>query len=144
MFRIRVLAAAFLTTAVVGTAAVPAQAGVRRHMIRAINHARSWSHRRHVRFSNRLSQGAASWARLLVQRNTLMHSSRAVSHGEGEIIEWHTGGRARIGQTVTEWLNSTEHRQVMLAGDYRRAGAGRAVGYMGGRRCTVWVVRFAR
>jgi uncharacterized protein YkwD len=113
-------------------------------MVRAINNARAWSHDRRVNFSRRLSAGAASWARYLVRRNMLAHSAAAISHGEGEIIEWHTGGRAQIGQTVREWLNSAEHRAVMLAGDYRRAGAGRAVGYMGGRRCTIWVVRFAR
>lgn len=137
------LAAAVLMTAVVGIPAAPAQAGLRKHMIRAINSARSWSHARRVRFSQGLSAGAASWARYLVSHNVLTHSSRAVGRGEGEIIEWHTGGDARIGPTVSEWLQSSEHRDVMLSGRYHRAGAGRAVGYMGGRRCTIWVVRFA-
>jgi len=113
-------------------------------MIRAINHARAWSHRRHVHFSRRLSHGASAWAHLLVRRNLLAHSARAVRHGEGEIIEWHTGRRARVHRTIVEWLHSAEHRHVMLTPRYRRAGAGRAVGYMGGRRCTIWVVRFAR
>ena len=138
------LVAAALMTLVLGAASPPAQAGTRRHMIRAINHVRAWSHRRHVYFSRRLSRGATSWARHLMRRNVLAHSSRAVSHGEGEIIEWHTGRRARVGGTVTEWLDSPEHRQVMLAYRYDRAGAGRAVGWMGGRRCTIWVVRFAQ
>ena len=138
------LAAAVLATLVVSVAVPAAQAGTRRHMIRAINHVRAWSHRHHLHFSRRLSRGATAWAHLLVRRNTLAHSSRAIRHGEGEIIEWHTGRRARVGRTVVEWMHSAEHRQVMLTGRYRRAGAGRAVGYMGGRRCTVWVVRFAR
>ena len=136
------LAAAALTTAVVGVATPSAEAGARKHMIRAINSARSWSHRRHLHFSRRLSRGAASWARHLMRRDVLAHSSRAIRHHEGEIIEWHTGGHARVSSTVTEWMHSPEHRAVMLS-SYARAGAGRAVGYFGGRRCTIWVVRFA-
>jgi hypothetical protein len=30
-----------------------------------------------------------------------------------------------------------------MMGGYRSAGAGKAVGIFGGRRCTIWVVRFA-
>ena len=107
-------------------------------------HLRGWNHRRHLHFSRRLSRGATSWARHLMRRDVLAHSSRAVNRGEGEVIEWHTGRRARVNKTVIEWWHSTEHRHVMLARRYRRAGAGRAVGYMNGRRSTIWVVRFAR
>ncbi|HEX6712052.1 MAG TPA: CAP domain-containing protein [Thermoleophilaceae bacterium] len=108
-------------------------------MVRTINYVRGWSHLRHLRYSARLSRGAAAWARHLMRRQMLAHAS----HVQGEIIEWHTGARAQIKQTVMEWLNSDGHRHVML-GHFRRAGAGRAVGYFGGRRCTIWVVRFAR
>lgn len=138
------LFAAALTAVVVGVFTPSADAGQRRQMIRAINFVRSVTHHRHVRFSNRLARGASSWARHLVARNTLAHSARAIAHGEGEIIEWHTGRRARVNRTVVEWLHSAEHRVVMLSGRYHRAGAGKATGYMGGRKCTIWVVRFAR
>src|SRR3954453_3915648 len=137
------LIAAALTTLVVGSA-TPAQAGSRKHMVRAINYVRGWSHRHHLHFSPRLSRGAASWARHLMRRDVLAHSSRALRRHEGEIIEWHSGRRARVHKTVVEWWNSPPHRIVMLARRYHRAGAGRAVGYIGGRRCTIWVVRFAR
>ena len=137
------LIAAALTAIVVSIAMpTPARAGTRKQMIRAINYVRSWSHRRQVHFSKRLSRGAASWARHLMRRDVLAHSSRALRRHEGEIIEWHTGRRARLNRTVIEWWHSPEHRVVML-GRYRQAGAGRAVGYFGGRRCTIWVVRFA-
>lgn len=137
------LIAAALTTLVVCAASVPAQAGTRRQMVRTINHVRGWSHLRQVHYSRALARGAASWARLLMRRDQLAHSASAMRHHEGEIIEWHTGGRARVARTVKEWLQSAEHRVVMLNGWFGRAGAGRAVGYMGGRRCTIWVVRFA-
>ena len=133
------LFAAALMTFVVCVAAPAAQAGQRKQMVRTINNARAWTHHHRLRFSARLSRGASAWAHHLMRRQILAHAS----HVQGEIIEWHTGGASQIGQTVTEWLNSSGHRQVML-GRFRRAGAGKAVGYFGGLRCTIWVVRFGR
>ena len=137
--RIRMLFAAALTMLAVSASAPAAHAGQRRTMIRTINYVRSWSHLRALRFSDRLSRGAAAWARHLMRSQYLGHASGQ----QGEIIEWHTGGRPQISQTVTEWFHSDGHRHVML-GHFRRAGAGRAVGNFGGRRCTIWVVRFGR
>jgi uncharacterized protein YkwD len=134
-----VLIAAALMTLALSSAAPTAHAGQRKQMIRTINSVRSWTHRHNLRFSARLSRGAAAWARHLMRRQVLVHASGQ----QGEIIEWHTGGGAQVRQTVTEWWNSTGHRRVML-GHYRSAGAGRAVGTFGGLRCTIWVVRFAR
>jgi uncharacterized protein YkwD len=137
--RIRMLVAAALMTLVVGAAAPGAQAGTRKQIIRKINYVRSWSHRRPLHFSGRLSRRAAAWARHLMRAQYLGHASGV----QGEVIEWHTGPRAQINRTVIEWWHSSGHRRVML-GNFRRAGAGRAVGMFGGRRCTIWVVRFAR
>jgi uncharacterized protein YkwD len=137
------LVAAALTTAVVSASApAAAQAGPRKQMIRTINYVRGWKDRHRLQFSPRLSRGAATWARHLMRRNVLAHSARAVARGEGEVIEWHTGGAAKVNTVVMEWWRSAGHRRVML-GRYQRAGAARAVGYFGGRRCTIWVVRFA-
>jgi uncharacterized protein YkwD len=132
------LFAAVLITVAVSIAAPAAQAGTRTRMIRTINYVRALHHLHSVRYSNRLARGAAAWARSLMRRQMLAHASGQ----QGEIIEWHTGARAQIKHTVVEWWNSSSHREVMM-GHYRRAGAGRAVGYFGGRRCTIWVVRFA-
>jgi uncharacterized protein YkwD len=142
LFRIRTLVAAASTTLVVCCAAVPsAHAGMRRQMVRAINYMRSWHNRRQVRYSPQLSSAAAAWARRLVERDTVQH---AQLHGhEGEIIEWHTGADAQVASTVDEWSRSSPHRHVMLGKGYTVAGAGRAVGYMDGQQCTIWVVRFA-
>src|SRR3954469_18245410 len=137
--------AAALTTAVVSVAMpATADAGQRRQMVRAINFVRSWSHRNHLHFSRRLSHGASSWARHLMRRDVLAHSSRALHRHEGEVIEWHTGRRARVNNTVWAWLGSPPHRHVMLARRYHRAGAGKAVGYVNGHRSVIWVVRFSR
>ena len=142
--RIRMQAAAALATAVVGVSAPSANAGPPRQMIRAINNVRSWSHHRQLRFSSRLSRGAAAWARTLMRRGALAHSAAAMRAGEGEVIEWHTGGAGAIDSVVNEWMQSGGHRDVMLARDYRRAGAGKTTGWMNGVRSTIWVVRFAR
>jgi uncharacterized protein YkwD len=137
--RIRMLIAAALMTLVVSAAAPAAYAGTRKQMIRKINYVRGWSHLRPLHFSARLSRRAGAWARHLMRSQYLGHASGV----QGEVIEWHTGGGAQVNRTVIEWWHSTGHRHVMLA-NFRRAGAGRAVGMFGGRRCTIWVVRFAR
>jgi uncharacterized protein YkwD len=145
MARTRVLVAA-LCAAVLLTVATPApaDAGKRRQMVRAINFVRGWGHIHGLSYSPRLSRGATSWARHLMRRNVLAHSARAIRRHQGEVIEWHSGRNAKVNKVVMEWLNSPGHRQVMLARGYHRAGAGRAVGRLGGKRATIWVVRFAR
>src|SRR3954453_8547954 len=95
------LLAAMLASAVF--ALVPAQiadAGARRRMIGTINAARAWSHLHRVHMSGRLSRGARAWARHLMRRNVIAHSSRALRRREGEVIEWHTGARAHVRNTV--------------------------------------------
>jgi uncharacterized protein YkwD len=143
MLRFRMLLAASSIAGFLALTA-PTEAGPRRSMVRTISHARTWAHVHGVRFSRRLSHGAAAWARHLMQTGSLAHSARAVRRGEGEIIEWHTGGSAQVRGVVHEWLSSPGHRRVLLKYGYRRAGAGRVVGVFGGQRSTIWVVRFAR
>lgn len=109
-------------------------------MVRTINFVRSWGHVHGLRHSPRLSAKANSWARHLMRTRSLYHSRSA----QGEVIEYHTGGRPRIRATVGEWLRSPGHRTVMMARKFHAVGAGRAVGNFGGRRVTIWVVRFAR
>ena len=109
-------------------------------MIRTINFVRGWGHVHGLRYSSRLSARANAWARHLMRTRVLCHSGTA----QGEVIEYHTGSRPRVRATVGEWLHSPGHRTVMLARRFHAAGAGRAVGYFGGRRVTIWVVRFAR
>jgi uncharacterized protein YkwD len=139
MVRVRVLIVAALSTLAFSVAAPAAQAGQRKQMIRTINYVRGWSHLGALRYSDRLSRGAAAWARHLMHSQYLGHASGP----QGEVIEWHTGGAAMVKRTVISWWHSTGHRHVML-GHFRRAGAGRATGIFGGQRCTIWVVRFAR
>lgn len=139
MARTRMLLAALLATLLIVVSAPPAEAGLRGRMVRTINFVRGASHVRGLSYSNRLARGASAWARHLIAANYLGHSHRA----QGEIIEWHTGTRAQVQKVVMEWLNSASHREVMLARCFRRAGAGIAIGRMGGQWATVWVVRFS-
>lgn len=118
----------------------PASAGARGNMVRTINFVRNWSNVPDVRYSARMSRRASAWARSLIRRGYLAHSSSA----GGEVIEWHSGTRPRVRRTVDSWLRSPLHARVIMSRRYRRVGAGRAVGLMNGRRVTIWVVRFGR
>ena len=136
----RAFLACLLAVAILFALAIPPVAGAstRTRMVKTINHARSWGNIHGVRYSPRLSRRAARWARHILSRGVMAHSSSAT----GEVIEWHGGTRPRIRHAVGAWLRSPGHRNVILSRSYRRAGAGRAVGYMHGRKMTVWVVRF--
>ena len=138
----RTLFACLLAAAILFAATLPppAEASTRTRMVKTINYVRSWGHIHALRYSPRLSSRAAAWARHLLSSGRMAHSSSAA----GEVIEWHAGSRPRIRHAVGAWLRSPAHRRVILSRRYRRAGAGRAVGYLHGRRTTVWVVRFAR
>ena len=140
MYRTRLLRAALLACMLFMLVTTTAQAGSRRSMVRAINSVRGAQ----LRLSQKLSAGAATWARHLFQAGYLGHSARAIACHQGEVIEWHTGTAPNVGGVVGEWMNSPEHRPVLLNGIWRRMGAGTAVGTMNGRRSTIWVVRFAR
>lgn len=109
-------------------------------MVRTINFVRGWGHVHGLRYSARLSARANAWARHLLRTRVIRHAGGV----QGEVIEYHTGARPRVRATVGEWLRSPGHRTVMMARQFHAVGAGRAVGYFGGRRATIWVVRFAR
>jgi uncharacterized protein YkwD len=137
----RLLLAAALASVLIAVTPPPrADAGQRKQMIRAINFVRGWGHHHRLHFSPRLSRAASRWAHSLMRRDVLAHSSA----GYGEILEWHTGRRGRVNRTVMSWLGSPGHARVMLSDRFRRAGAGKAVGFMNGQRSVIWVVRFAR
>lgn len=140
MARIRTLLAATLVAALLSVLTpTAASAGPRRQMVKTINFVRSWGHVHGLRYSPRLAAKANRWARHLMRTRTLHHSD-----AQGEVIEYHTGAGPRVRATVGEWLRSPGHRAVMLARGFHAVGAGRAVGHFGGRRATIWVVRFAR
>jgi uncharacterized protein YkwD len=133
------LLAALVTTALLVFCTPAADAGVRARMVKTINFVRGASHIRGLGYSQRLARSATAWARHLIAANMLAHSHRA----QGEVIEWHTGTRTQVKNVVLEWLNSPEHRAVMLERGFRRAGAGMAIGRMGGQWATIWVVQFS-
>ena len=139
----RTFFACLLSAAVLCAAAAQppvADASARTRMVKTINVVRGWANVHGVHYSRRQSRRAASWARYLLRRGRLAHSSSA----GGEVIEWHVGRRAGIKRAVGAWLRSPGHRRVILSSRYRRAGAGRAVGWMNGQEVTIWVVRFGR
>ena len=141
MAKTRLLLAGMLASVLIAVPApARAEAGARKQMVRAINFVRGWGDHNRLRFSDRLSDRAARWARYLMRRDMLAHSTTA----QGEVLEWHTGSQNRVNQTVMSWLDSPPHRNVILSNRFRSAGAGKAEGYVNGQRSVIWVVRFAR
>lgn len=91
------------------------------------------------------SAGRYSWSQM--HRGYFGHAPRIQASSRyrtlGEILAMHRGGESLVGMTVTGWLHSPIHLEVMTYGTFRYIGAGRAVGrFGGGGRTTVWTVQF--
>jgi len=149
--------------ATVGNAA-PAQARggssrldpTERRVIRLINANRRAFGLRRVVVSRALSRSANYHSRDMLRRNFFAHNSsngmpfdarvrrykRAARIGENlaYIPGAGKGGQAR--QIVSLWLNSPEHRSVLLSRSYRRIGVARRTGRLGGARVTVFTADF--
>ena len=108
MYRTRLLRAVLLACMLFMLVTTTAQAGSRRSMVRAINSVRGAQ----LRFSQKLSAGAATWARHLFQAGYLGHSARAIACHGGEGIEWHTGTAPNVGGVVGEVLLSVPAQSI--------------------------------
>lgn len=99
-----------------------------------------------LRGDARLRRAAAAYSRDMVSRSYFSHVSpdgrdivarlRAVGLGRGaytfgENIAWGTGELATPAATVDAWMNSTDHRDNILFGAFRRVGTGVGIGAPG-------------
>jgi uncharacterized protein YkwD len=114
-------------------------------MVEKINKARTKRGLPPLRHHPGLSRSARRYARHLLRTGTFGHANRIRAGGRfrrlGELLSWHRGRRPRPGRTVVGWLRSPWHRPVLLAPEFRLAGAGRVYGRLRGRRRTIWVVQ---
>lgn len=151
MKRLRVM----LSLALLGVAAVtaaPQSAQAARSipgegMMAAINDVRAKAGLRELKRSRRLVRSSATRAELMMRENFFAHPARLsvpTFDRVGEILELHGGHRPRMDRTIRLWSNSSGHRAVMMSSRYRWIGAARAIGRYGGRRTTIWVVRFGK
>jgi uncharacterized protein YkwD len=116
-------------------------------MMDAINTVRAKSGLRQLKRSRRLVRSSAARAELMIREDFFAHPARLqvpTFDSLGEILELHGGRRPRMSRAVRLWGNSYGHRAVMMSSRYRWIGAARAVGLYGGRRATIWVVRFGK
>jgi len=123
-----------------------ASASVEQSMVDAINAARAKHGLAPVQEAPRLSRSCTAYAKRMLKSSRWAHANSnrvAGFHGVAEILA-RTPRRTAPGPVIRMWLHSAVHRKVLLGGRYRQVGVGTKTGRMGGKRTTVWVVRFAR
>ena len=117
-------------------------------MIHKVNAYRSAHGERPLRVAGTLMHSAGSYSGYMMAAGFFGHLSRIRAssrfHTLGEILEIHTGDAAKIGLTFRDWINSPEHRAVILYPSFRWVGAGFTEGRFHGMRATIWVMHFGR
>jgi len=115
-------------------------------MVHEINKFRAAHGLPRVHLSNSLSRGSRSYARRLIARNDFRHARNIGAGGRfsslGEVLEMHTGQRAKVRFALRAWKNSPGHRAVLLHRGFHLVGAGFHTGTWRGMRATIWVGRF--
>ena len=128
--------------------AAPAQANPARSVVVKVNNYRAAHGLPKLRISRSLSRSSYGYARHLLRTDRFGHSShiRASSRfrmlGENLAMSWGKRRSARI--PVRGWIRSSSHRGVLLNRSFRYVGVGRAVGRLGSRRATIWVLHAGR
>jgi uncharacterized protein YkwD len=135
---------------VCGVPAVAAAAGgPEQRMVEGINDARaSEAGLPPLRSAPNLERSAAVFARWLIGHEQLAHrpavsTNRSYRHC-GEALAMHFSLQAQVGSTLTSWLRSPPHRELVLTSSMNLLGVGHARGRLAGRPRTVWVIQVAR
>lgn len=100
---------------------------------------------RQLHASPSLADSAGRWSATQMRSDYYGHAARIQASSRfrtlGEVIYLHGGGQPRVGQTVSAWMHSAIHTQILLSPAFRYVGAGRATGDFNGRRTTIWTVQ---
>jgi uncharacterized protein YkwD len=122
----------------VAPAAHAAQGPFGTAMLRELNRVRAHFHLPRVSDDRRMNRGASEHSQDMARHGYFAHGAwtgrvaRAAgrAHSLGEVLGWlsHTSASREASQMVQAWLNSPEHRRVLLDGRFRRVGIGRATG----------------
>jgi uncharacterized protein YkwD len=140
-------------------AAGPAQASTPRWvgLFRAINAVRTSHGLRPIAISRGLRAAAERHSHDMMWRGYFAHTSptgstltqRVMTSGfvtygpwwAGETLAWGCGTRGDPTRVVRAWLNSPEHRAIILSSRYHLVGIGRAYGtFLGYPGASVWTV----
>jgi len=134
-------------------AAGAAEGPFARAMLRELNRMRAANHLPALREDGRMDRGAAGHSRDMARRRYFAHGAwpgrvMAAAGGArsiGEVIGWRVqsdpGGEAHA--LVSEWLGSPPHRRVLLDGNFRRVGIGRATAARAGHVTALYTVDWA-
>jgi uncharacterized protein YkwD len=140
-------------------AAVPAQAATPKwlDLFRSINKVRASHGLRPIAISTRLHVAARRHSHDMLGRGYFAHTSPTgstltqrvmgsgfITYGQwwaGETLAWGSGSYGSPAKVVKAWLNSPEHRAIMLSPRYHLVGIGRAYGtFLGHPGASVWTV----
>ena len=143
MSRLPVFLTGFLIVAAMVLPAAAAAATAQSDAIDQLNQIRQANGLAQLRASESLHRSSSRYARHMIATDYFGHASRIAASGAfsriGETLELHAGWKADASQTIDEWMNSPEHRAVLLSSSYRYVGMGTARGRIGSRLVTVWV-----
>jgi len=116
-------------------------------IVREINRVRRSHHLHTVKLTAPLAKVARRHSSLMLKHDALTHSSfdgssfstrlqRAGKRRQyGETLAWAPNGSGVTAKVLLKlWLRSAPHRHVLLNGQLRRVGVGRAYGKMGSQR----------
>jgi uncharacterized protein YkwD len=122
-------------------------------MLRELNRVRGRHHLASVREDGSMSRGAAAHSRDMARHGYFAHGAWSgrvarASHSAndlGEVLGWLARGNPahEAAGMVRAWLNSPEHRHVLLDGDFSRIGIGRATSRRGSEQTALYTVDFA-
>jgi uncharacterized protein YkwD len=153
--RVTILLVAALLASGIGAATARAARAPWYPLFQAINRARAKHHLRPVAASPRLHLAARHHSSDMLSRDYFGHTSptgstlydRIVHSGfltdgtwwAGETLAWGTGTSGDPAVVVDMWLNSPEHRAILLSPLYRFVGIGRAKGrFQGQSDADIW------
>ena len=123
--------------------AASAAATAQQDAIDQLNQIRQANGLAQLRASESLHRSSSRYARHMIATDYFGHASRIAASSAfgrvGETLELHSGWKADATQTIDEWMNSSEHRAVLLSAAYRYVGMGVARGRIGSNLVTVWV-----
>ena len=133
----------FLIVAAAVLPAASAAASAEQDAINQLNQVRQSNGLAQLRTSESLHRSSSRYAKHMIDADYFGHASRIAASGAfgrvGETLELHAGFRVDPGETINEWMNSPEHRTVLLSSSYRWVGMGIARGRIGSKPVTVWV-----
>jgi uncharacterized protein YkwD len=122
-------------------------------VLRELNRVRAHYHLQPVASDRRMNRGAYEHSRDMARHHYFAHGAwsgrvaRAAGQakGIGEVLGWlsRTSADSEARWLVKSWLASPPHRVVLLDGQFRRVGIGRAAAQFGTTAAAVYTVDFA-